>query len=79
MQWPDGTRFDGQWRYSERWGDGALTLADGGTVRGLWRADRLIERSPIEPAPSVVPLDGEGDAWIAGDPPEQLLPPASPR
>jgi hypothetical protein len=76
MEWPDGTRFDGHWRHGERWGDGSLTLVGGDIVRGLWRADRLIEPAPIGPAPTLVPLDGEGEALMAGEPPEQVLPPA---
>jgi hypothetical protein len=47
MQWPDKTRFEGEWRHGQRWGEGSLALDGGGVVRGSWRNDRLVTPANI--------------------------------
>ena len=49
--WPDGSRYDGEWLAGKRHGEGTFTFAKGGRYAGMWADD---ER------------DGRGTFYYAG-------------
>ena len=41
LQFPNGTKYEGEWVQGLREGTGTLTLATGETYEGAWRADKV--------------------------------------
>merc|ERR1719384_1550583 len=38
-EWPDGSRYDGEWLAGKRHGEGTFTFAKGGRYAGAWADD----------------------------------------
>lgn len=38
----DGTKFEGKYKLDFRWGDGTLTMKDGGVLEGRWEKGILV-------------------------------------
>ena len=43
---PDGDRYEGQWRQDRMWGRGTYTTASGRVFEGYWENNRLVAPAP---------------------------------
>lgn len=47
MQWPDGSRYEGNWQNMKKHGKGVNTCPNGERYEGLWENDKLIDGQAV--------------------------------